>query len=98
MSDAVTRQKTCCICEGVFTGFGCNPDPFDGEVGMCCQTCDERFVIPVRLIWGRSGNGAPLVMLKNLAAVGASIAYTNQMGRELLAARQRGEMDESRDV
>ena len=79
------KQKTCCICESHFTGFGCNPDPFDGEVGLCCQACDERFVIPVRIIWGRGGHGAPLGAFKRLAATGASI-------------RQLGEMDESQDV
>ena len=90
------REKTCCICESRFTGFGCNPDPFDGQVGMCCQTCDERFVIPVRIIWGRGGIGAPLEMLKPLAAMGASIAYLNQTARD--PGERMDVMDESQDV
>ena len=92
----IEKQKTCCICESHFVGFGNNPEPFDGEIGMCCESCDERFVVPVRIIWGRSsGYAAPLDALKRVAEVGSAIAYLNQTARE---ASTSGEVDESQDV
>jgi hypothetical protein len=40
----------CCICGRAITddhSGGRNPGPFPGE--QCCKSCDQRFVLPVRL-------------------------------------------------
>jgi hypothetical protein len=46
------ETKTCCICEAKFTEWGNNPAPFGNGDGakVCCNDCNDRFVIPARLI------------------------------------------------
>ena len=52
----------CCICHGLFTGFGNNPDgamwkdengkivdPKFKMTDRCCNDCDGRYVIPGRI-------------------------------------------------
>ena len=43
------RKQICCICGRVFSGWGNNPYPL-AESGSCCDTCNDRYVIPARLI------------------------------------------------
>lgn len=62
--------KTCCICRKEFTEYGNNPEPFDGKIGTCCDDCNNYFVVPVRLMFGRGGDKAPLVRLREIARVG----------------------------
>lgn len=40
-------EKKCCICGKEFNGFGNNPEPIMS--GCCCDGCNSRYVIPVRL-------------------------------------------------
>lgn len=42
------ESKKCCICGCEIKGYGCNPYPLKEE-GECCETCDNAFVIPVRI-------------------------------------------------
>ena len=43
-------EFTCCICGGVFTGYGNNPYPVDeNENARCCDNCNALYVIPARL-------------------------------------------------
>lgn len=43
----MSETKTCAICQQSFSGFGHNPSPFSGE--RCCDSCNEKFVIPLRI-------------------------------------------------
>lgn len=54
-------QKSCCICGDHFTGYGNNPEPFEGET--CCDDCNDRFVTPVRMCLGRGYDGKDVLML-----------------------------------
>ena len=42
-------EYTCCICGDDFEGYGNNPSPYK-ESGKCCDACNRKFVIPVRLM------------------------------------------------
>lgn len=78
------EKKFCCICELEFNEWGNNPEPFGGayEAGQCCDDCNEHFVVPVRLMFGRGGRGAPLDLLTKVAAQGAMIRRANKLARE----------------
>jgi hypothetical protein len=39
-------NKICCICGQPFAGYGNNVAPF--ARGMCCDTCNNKYVIPYR--------------------------------------------------
>lgn len=46
-----TKKKVCPICGKEYEGFGNNALPvYDG---ICCDECNERFVIPTRLYFWR---------------------------------------------
>lgn len=62
--------KTCCLCNQEFTGWGCNPDPLGGrnEGEGCCQNCDDRFVVPARLI-GVKRDSAEARFLRHIAGL-----------------------------
>lgn len=48
MDTTLNTEKHCCICGRKLTGYGNNPAPvFDN--GRCCNECDDKVVIPVRL-------------------------------------------------
>lgn len=40
-------EKKCCICGKEFIGVGNNAEPI--RKGVCCDTCNAKFVIPGRL-------------------------------------------------
>lgn len=46
------RKFTCCICGCDFYDWtGCNPYPImDGEKYTCCHDCNDRFVMPTRIL------------------------------------------------
>jgi hypothetical protein len=83
-----TGLRPCCVCEMQFEGFGHNPEPFDGDVGMCCTDCNERWVVPVRILFGRGGDGVPLPLFKRMAEMGAASVANAKTAREW-AAKQR---------
>ena len=44
-------EQICCICKKRYEGFGNNPDPMCIEEGArCCDECNDRFVIPARIL------------------------------------------------
>jgi hypothetical protein len=43
-----TEYWTCCFCRNIFTGFGNNPDSEDDN-DECCDSCNDKHVIPARL-------------------------------------------------
>lgn len=52
--DEHTEQE-CVICGCKFTGWGNNPEPFPGmsEGRRACDECNDRWVVPIRMIQGR---------------------------------------------
>ena len=47
------REKfECCICLNPTHYPGCNPYPFGQAGDRCCEDCDDRFVVPVRILLG----------------------------------------------
>lgn len=63
-------EKTCCICGCEFSGFGNKPDPFPGE--RCCDDCDNRFVIPARILL-KPGQDGVIEFLTRFAQLGRSM-------------------------
>ena len=49
------RRLKCCICGcDFYDRTGCNPEPIipiteDGDMPVCCHSCDYLFVLPARL-------------------------------------------------
>lgn len=43
----MVKDAICSICNKTFSGYGNNPAPFTGEI--CCDECDNHYVIPLRL-------------------------------------------------
>lgn len=65
-------MKTCDICNVQFDGYGNNPQPFHGDT--CCDDCNDRFVIPVRMCLGRDfANDSILVLLQTIAEIGSAM-------------------------
>ncbi len=44
----VNEKHVCCICKGIFFGYGNNPEPIESE-GRCCDDCNNSHVIATRL-------------------------------------------------
>ena len=44
------KHKFCCICGEPVEGYGNNPEPYlSSDSGVCCDSCNLKFVIPTRL-------------------------------------------------
>ena len=44
------KESFCCICGEPIDGYGNNPEPFkSADEGQCCDGCNLKFVIPMRL-------------------------------------------------
>ncbi len=44
------KEHFCCICGEPLEGYGNNPEPFmDADEGQCCDACNLKFVIPLRI-------------------------------------------------
>jgi hypothetical protein len=66
---------TCSICresvEKTRFNFGNNPEPFPFESGQkCCDDCNQRFVIPLRILAGRTADPVILSLLAKIAQLG----------------------------
>jgi hypothetical protein len=90
--------RPCCICGMEFTEYGNNPEPFDGDIGMCCNDCNDHWVVPVRILFGRDGldryvppshPGAPLALFKKIAEMGAQGVVNSKQAREWWEAEKR---------
>ena len=42
-----TEKKVCSICYRVYTGYGNNAQPVNN--GYCCDDCNSKYVIPMRI-------------------------------------------------
>lgn len=50
------KETFCCICGEPIEGYGNNPEPFMNiENGVCCQSCNLKFVIPARIEQWKEG-------------------------------------------
>ena len=51
---SVEDGKNCCFCGKEITDWGNNPAPVCTiEGARCCDVCDNRFVIPIRIMMMR---------------------------------------------
>ena len=77
MTEGVTEGKwECSICGSEDHGFGNNPEPFLGH--KCCDDCNDRFVVPVRMVLGRGyDNHNTLNFLQTIAELGKAIRRVN---------------------
>lgn len=65
-------MKDCCICHCEFDAYGNNPQPFKGDI--CCDDCNDRFVIPTRLCLGRGfADESILSLLQTIAELGKAM-------------------------
>ena len=53
-------EKICCICKKTFIDYGNNAYPI--KEGVCCNECNSKFVIPVRIF---NWSGASFEVAKN---------------------------------
>jgi hypothetical protein len=60
-------------------GFGNNPEPFSGD--RCCDDCDCRFVIPMRLMMGRGENRPLTEFIRKMAELGRMMVETRRQTR-----------------
>jgi hypothetical protein len=45
-----SKELLCCICGEPIDGYGNNPEPYKpASSGKCCDGCNIKFVIPIRL-------------------------------------------------
>ena len=80
------KKHTCCICGIDFDGWGDNPEPFGADDDKCCHECNDRFVVPVRLILGRNvADKGLLEFLCRLAGLGRDMV---EMRRKISAQRK----------
>lgn len=42
-------DNECCICDGLYDGYGNNPEPLARWPHRCCDKCNRDEVIPARL-------------------------------------------------
>jgi hypothetical protein len=50
------KQLYCCICGEPIEGYGNSPEPFmSSDEGRCCDGCNLKFVIPMRIDLMRNG-------------------------------------------
>lgn len=48
------KGKRCCLCDGIYVGYGNNPAPIKNE-GRCCDGCNITRVIPARVLAVKHG-------------------------------------------
>jgi len=65
------KTFNCCICGAYLTEkWPANPEPFGRPGQFCCNDCDNRFVIPVRIVYGRDVARDILEPLQRIATLG----------------------------
>lgn len=71
------KGKVCCICATEYTEFGNNPEPLGELPERCCDDCNHRFVIPMRLLLGRRAGSDELIhFVLELAKLGRTMIET----------------------
>ena len=61
----------CSICGDAYIDHGNNADPFPGR---CCTDCDNRFVIPARIL-GIGPDSAYIAVLTRIAQLGRALSF-----------------------
>lgn len=57
------KNTPCFICGRLFDGWGHNPEPFGDENTRCCGDCNDRWVVPIRMIQGRRDSNKRLLQI-----------------------------------
>ena len=74
----MAKTFTCSICEHEVTeDWGHNPEPFPGD--RCCSDCNDRIVIPARMMFGRNADPLDIEPFKRFVLLGASVAKMNEI-------------------
>ena len=98
MPDNPSLKRTCCICAVPMRAgeLGCNPEPFTGrgENPRACQDCDDRFVTPVRALFGHLASKQLLQILASMAKEGRRIVEAKSIGRQMFAVNAEEESGE----
>lgn len=73
-------KRACSICGGSYDGVGHNPEPFDEFQNRCCNDCNDYFVTPVRIRYGRGTSNVKLLgELRILAQAGRFVIDSRKM-------------------
>jgi hypothetical protein len=80
-------MKVCCICGYEYEGFGNNPEPFGQHGDRACDDCNDRIVVPTRMVIGRDCENSLLIeVIKEIAARGR---FMVQMKKDLTAVKPK---------
>ena len=83
-----TEKKCCCICGDEFSEYGNNPEPLGRWPDRCCNDCNNRFVIPVRVMFGRDDlDDNTIKVLCRIAGLGKAFAWQHERAREMASLR-----------
>ena len=80
-------EKTCVICGGRYDGLGHNPEPFGAGTDRCCEDCNDFYVTPVRIVFGRFAANHRL--LKELVALARSGRFILDSRKMISAAKHK---------
>jgi hypothetical protein len=84
MSDHSRVVPRCCLCGEDFLEYGNNPEPFCAGMDdpRCCDDCNDRFVVPVRMILGRGYDDAEVLgLLHHIAMRGKTMVKVREVAR-----------------
>lgn len=56
-------EKKCCICGREFNGFGNDAEPV--RKGVCCDSCNSKFIIHTRLLTSKIKSSISYEVVKN---------------------------------
>ena len=77
-------NKNCSICSGATKGGArCVASPF---AGLCCEDCYDRFVQPVRLIFGAAASHQMMQAFRSIAKEGRRILDQKKIDAAMLEA------------
>jgi hypothetical protein len=91
-ADGRIVPNVCAICGRSFSEYGNNPAPFEGE--RACDDCNDRFVVPARMLRGRMSDEV-LEMLRFFATHGATFAQIRRDARLMAMRRKMPRADNS---
>lgn len=57
------KVQKCAICGKMYKGYGNNAFPID--LGRCCNECNDKFVIPLRVMMIRNPDKALKILFKS---------------------------------
>jgi len=82
----------CSICEGQYIEYGNNAYPF---AGRCCHDCDNRFVIPARIMQISADAQYELAILQQVARLGRTMVQAQAKMRSLQLVKDNTNAEDS---